>query len=164
MSKEKEKYLIKRGGEMLEDTYKMEKVYKVITCPHCKELIGITEPEVRVIGEREEIPLYAGDCVDCKFLSMLTRKETIEIRKGQKVAEEMLGERDDDIYIAMCKIQGYVNPIYFTKKDLEDKKNWIADNCGIKEKTADDPSGYKYYCYAFRKRDKKIDIDKLQKY
>ncbi len=148
---------------MLEDTYKMEKVYKVITCPHCKELIGITEPEVRVIGEREEIPLYAGDCVDCKFLSMLTRKETIEIRKGQKVAEEMLGERDDDIYIAMCKIQGYVNPIYFTKKDLKDKTNFYADEFAERIKEADAISDH-YYCYAFKKRDKEIDIDKLQKY
>ena len=147
------KNYIKRGGRMLEDTYKMEKVYKVITCPHCGKLIGMTKPEV--IEEREEIPLYTGDCVDCKFLNMLTKKETIEIRKGQKVAEETLGVRDDDIYIAMCKIQGYVNPIYFTKKDLEDKTNLYAGKFAKRIKEADAISDH-YYCYAFKKRDKKI--------
>ncbi|MBA7484757.1 hypothetical protein ES708_04220 [subsurface metagenome] len=115
----------------------------LITCPHCKGLIGQIIPK----NETVEVALYTGNCVDCKFLDMLPKEEIIEF-EGNKL-------------IAMCGINGNVNPIHFTKKDLEDKKNWIADNCGIKEKTADDPSGHKYHCYAFKRRDKKIDLDKL---
>lgn len=86
--------------------------------------------------------LYTGDCVDCEFLDMAPKEEIIETGfEGEK-------------FIAMCRINGNTNPIFFTKEDLENKKNWIADNCDIKLKTADDPSGYKWYCYAFKKRDK----------
>jgi len=143
---DKKNYLM-RSGKILEDTYKIENVEDVITCPHCKKLIGITDPEVKVIEEREEIPLYTGDCVDCKFLYMLTKEEIIEF--------------GDEKFIAMCEIQGNVNPIHFTKKELEDRKFFYSDRFSIKIKIPDDPSRYRYRCYAFKKRDKKILIDKL---
>lgn len=114
----------------------------LITCPHCGELIAQT-----ISNKFGEIPLYEGDCVDCKFLDMLPKEEIIEY--------------EDRKFIAMCGINGNVNPIHFTKKDLEDKKNWIAENFTIKVKTGSNPSKYRYYCGAFKKRDKKIDIDKL---
>ncbi|MBA7553010.1 hypothetical protein ES705_45592 [subsurface metagenome] len=78
---------------------------------------------------------------------MLPKEEIIEYR-GEKL-------------IAMCGINGNMNPIHFTKKDLEDKKNWRAENFTIEVKTGNDPSKYRCYCGAFKKRDKKLSIDKL---
>ena len=147
MKADKKNYLM-RSGKILEDTYKIDNVKDFITCPHCKKLIGTTDPEIKVIEEREEIPLYTGNCVDCKFLYMLTKKESVERGLGDK-------------YIAICEIQGNVNSILFTKKDLGDRKFFYSDRFSIKIKIPDDPSGYRYRCYAFKKRDKKILIDKL---
>ena len=137
-----------RSRKILEDTYKIENIKNVLTCPHCRKLIGITEPEFKVIEEGEEIPLYTGDCVDCKFLHMLTKKEIIEFEGGEKL-------------IAMCEIQGNFDPIYFIKKDLKDRKNYSTENFSIAVRIPDNPSGYHYQCYAFKKRDKKILVDKL---
>lgn len=148
------KYYLMRSGKILEDTYKIESIKDVLTCPHCKKLIGITpqEQEVKVIEQSEEIPLYTGDCVDCKFLCMLTKEMIIELEGEEKL-------------IARCEIQGNVNPIFFTKKDLEDRHNFQAEGFGINVKNPDAcphyPSEYLYRCYAFKKRDKKINIDKL---
>jgi hypothetical protein len=151
------KNCLMRSGKIFEDTYKIENVKDIITCPHCRKLIGITKPEVRVIGEREEIPLYAGDCVDCKFLYMFTKKEIKEANYHSNGDEET---KDEDKFIARCEIQGNVNPIFFSEKDLKDKTNDCADEFAEKIKEADAISDH-YYCYAFKKRDKKIDIDKL---
>ncbi len=137
-----------RSGKILEDTYKMEKVYNVITCPHCKELIGITEREINIIEKEEEIPLYAGDCCDCKFACFLTEKEKTYWTQSNK-------EKDSDI-VAICAIQGNLNTIMFSKKDFEEKKNSCADGFRILVPTSDDPQGYREsYCYAFKRRDKK---------
>jgi len=141
------KYYLMRCRKLLEDTYKIENVKNVITCPHCKNLIGITEPEVKVIKESEEIPLYTGDCVDCKFLHMIPKEMIVELEGEEK-------------FIARCEIQGNVNPIFFTKKDLKNKTNVCADEFAERIKEADAISDH-YYCYAFKRRDKKIDLDKL---
>lgn len=155
---EDKKYYLKRSGKILEDTYKIDNIEDVITCPHCKKLIGITDPEVKVIEESEEIPLYTGDCVDCKFLSMPTEEQAREFNYHLDEDEET---KDEDKFIARCEIQGNVNPIFFTKKDLEDRKFFSPRDFSIRIKIPDDPSRYRYQCYAFKKRDKKIDLDKL---
>ncbi len=156
---EDKKYYLKRSGKILEDTYKIENIKDIITCPHCKKLIGMAKPEVKVIGESEEIALYAGDCVDCKFLYMFTKEE----RKGanwhlEGDKEVMITGKNE--LVAMCKIQGNVNPIHFSKKDLKNRINDCTDEFAERIKEADAISDH-YYCYAFKQKDKKIDLDKL---
>lgn len=148
-----------RGGKYLKDTYKIELISEILTCPHCKKLIGITKPITKMIEESEEIALYAGDCIDCEFLYMFTKEE----RKGanwhlEGDKEVMITGKNE--LVARCEIQGNVNPIFFSKKDLKDRINVCADEFAERIKEADAISDH-YSCYAFKQRDKKIDLDKL---
>ena len=138
--KEKEKYLVFRSGESIEDTYKIEKVSKVITCPHCKKLIGVASREIKVVEEEEEIPLYLGDCCDCKFCERLDEPFKVEASgKGE------IFEIEAATYVATCAIQGNVNTIMFSEKMLKEKKNFCADEFRVKRDNPKEP-----HCFAFK--------------
>lgn len=144
MRKEKEKYLVFRSGESIEDTYKIEKVSKVITCPHCKKLIGVAPQrrETKIIEEEEEITLYLGDCCDCKFCERLD--EPIKIEASGK--DEPF-EIEAATWVATCAIQGNVNTIMFTERGLKMRTNACADEFRIKVKNPNEP-----HCFAFKPR------------
>lgn len=123
----------------------MEKVDKVITCPHCKELIGVIPREIKVIKKEEEIALNTGDCVDCEFAWILSKEEMDYQNQGLAPADS--GKK----VIAFCEME-HDRHIFFTKEDFRDKKNSCASGFCI-------PDGEG--CFAFKKRDKKIDFDTL---
>jgi len=82
----------------------MSKVTYLIECPHCGERCTIT-----VISDLSEpIPVYRGDCRDCRYCLPC-------------------GDFEDDI-VAYCAMQGNVNPIHFTEATLAKGGNpWRAE-------------------------------------